>query len=295
MRIAGSHRNIFARLRVVAALAVFAATAALIASGGPRAAQSSQKQEPASANAEHERLATELNALRNQDDLVAALGVAQKALTSASCSVRTGRSRRPIPSSWRRRWRSISAMSAQARLERIAKSRGDSDLTAQLTSRPKLGLASCDVESGAQVSVTATGPAEFALLQACHRDLKRAHLSGDANTLQILSRSIPNLPILSAEQKAQLKNSAGRLTPELDAKTVRFQRTLHLMAGTGRSSGGDGATAGGRYLATEEVLEKTCTAPKRKSGAQAVARSALDKLRALSRSCDFATGRGCFP
>lgn len=182
-----------------------------------------------------------------------------------------------------------------ARLDKVAKARGDSALTAQLAAGAKLGQASRDAESGVQISVAATSQAEFALLQACHRDLKRAHLSGDVNTLKILSRTIPDLPVLSAAQKEQLKKAADQPTPELNAKAAQLQKTLHLLAGTARSVGGDGSMPSGRYLATEETLEKMCTAPEPVPGTQAVAKSALDKLRAMSRSCDIADKNGCFP
>lgn len=181
-----------------------------------------------------------------------------------------------------------------ARLEKVAKARGDSALTSQLAAGAKLGQASRDAESGVRISVAETSQAEFALLQACHRDLKRAHLSGDANTLQILSRSIPNLPLLSPAQKEQLKKAADQPTPQLDAKAAQLQKSLHLLAGTARSSGGNGSMAAGRYLATEEALEKMCTAPEAVRGTQTVAKSALDKLRALSRACDV-QDPNCFP
>ena len=208
------------------------------------------------------------------------------------------------------------------RLGKIAQARNDQALAAMLASSAKLTSAARDDEKNQDeiiIDAEGTGPAQYALLHACCRDLKRAKLAGDGKTLQVLEHSIPHLPLITKEHKAQLMKAAKRPTPELDAKSAQLQKTLHLLAGVGRCQYGDcsgaetggilsggtgfnklqapgrGGENGGRYLATAQALEDLEAAHRLAPDERAAVMSALEKLRAASRECDTATGMGCFP
>lgn len=209
------------------------------------------------------------------------------------------------------------------RLQRIAQARNDQALAALLASGAKLASASRDgeVTNDEEVIIHAegTGPAQYALLHACCRDLKRAKLAGDGKTLQVLEKVIPELPLVSAEHKQQLLKSAKQPTPEVDAKTAQLQKTLHLLASASRCSPSDpgctdgvagtgfnrlgGAnrcdandpTCGGRYLATDAALADLEAAHQLSPAQRSAVSSALEKLRAASRECDPQNTTGCFP
>jgi hypothetical protein len=201
------------------------------------------------------------------------------------------------------------------RLQRIAQVRNDQALGALLASGAKLASASRDGDEKNDeemiIHAEGTGPAQYALLHACCRDLKRAKLAGDGKTLQILEKVIPELPLVSAEQKQQLLKSAKQPTPEVDAKTAQLQKTLHLLAGASRCDMNDPGcggvagtgfnrlggvsrcdagdpTCGGRYLATDAALADLEAAHQLSPAERSAVLSALEKLRAASRQCDLA-------
>ncbi len=123
------------------------------------------------------------------------------------------------------------------RLQRIAQAHNDQGLAALLASGAKLASAARDADEKDEVIIHAenTGPAQYALLHACCRDLKRAQLAGDAKTMQVLEQVIPQLPLITKEQKEQLLKTAKQPTSAADAKTAQLQKTLHLLAGISRS------------------------------------------------------------
>ena len=209
------------------------------------------------------------------------------------------------------------------RLQRIAQARNDQALAAVLAAGAKLASAARDGEEQEDeviIHAENTGPAQYALLHACCRDLQRAKLAGDANTCAVLAQVIPHLPLITKEQKDQLAQAAKRPIPEADVKAKQLQRTLHLLAGTGRCQYGDCSGAesggilpgnsgfnklaatsrgeygyGGRYLATAEALEDLENAHSLGRDERAAVAEAVKRLQAVSRDCDGATGMGCFP
>jgi hypothetical protein len=175
------------------------------------------------------------------------------------------------------------------RLQKIAQVRNDKSLTAFLASAATLASAARGEEGDDdEIRIVAenTGPAQYALLHACCRDLKRAKLIGDGKMLQVLEHSIPHFPLITQEQKAQLIKAAKQPTPELDVKAVQLHKTMHLLAGAGRceygecTDGQNGMLPNGRYSAAAEYLEDLDKAYRLQPEKSAPVSSARDKLRA---------------
>jgi len=128
------------------------------------------------------------------------------------------------------------------RLEKVAALRKDAELKAMIAASKKLGGASRSSAPG--VDLNTTTPAAFALLYACHADVKRAKLAGDVLVLMALSKAIPDMPLLTAEQKEQLLSVTNAPVTEADKPNKQLPQTLRRLAGVGRCNIGDPGCGG---------------------------------------------------
>ena len=177
------------------------------------------------------------------------------------------------------------------RLAKIAIVRKDKELAAMIATTQKLGATSRS--AGPAVDLASTSPTAYALLHACHIDLQRAKLAGDAKVLLALAQAIPAMPLLSAEQKEQLLAATKLPVAEGNERARTLPQTLRRLNGVGRCDPND-PTCGGYYLPTAAALEQTSRDPQLAPEVRTAAQSARDRLAGAMRQCDLADP-SCFP